>query len=89
MAEIYECRPGNMPEDIIPDFDESIPFIIGSTEEEAARELSFKHRLYGWRKPRNKCYSWCGEHPRFWREMTEAEKSSFRKFMSNIRKHLR
>lgn len=75
---IYECKPGNMPEDVFPDFVESIPFIIGNTKEEISEELD-KVKYHGFRK--NK--TWCGKHPRYWREMTLFEKRIFNRFIFN------
>ena len=84
---IFECKPGNLPEHILPDFDETYPFIIGSNVEIVNQEYNkFCCHIFSWRKLTNKGYSWCGEHPRYWREMTENEKKVYVKFMNHLKK---
>lgn len=37
---IFECKPNNLPEHILPDFDETYPFIIGSNVEIVNQEYN-------------------------------------------------
>ena len=85
---IYECIPKNFPENIIPDFDETIPFVVGDTEYEVSKENTIKSRRYAWRMKTDEGYSWCGRHPRLWRELTEKERRSYNRFVSNTRKRM-
>ena len=74
--QIYECKPGNMPEDTLSD-PESI-YVIGRTKNEIKTEINFiawPFHQAARRKLTNKGYSWCGEHPRYWRPLTERELS--------------
>lgn len=82
---IYECKPGNFPEDILEDF-ETYPFVIGSTEEELKEEVDSISQLY-FKHRKNK--TWCGAHPRFWREMTDNELKMYRRFISYIQRNFK
>ena len=85
---IYECKPNNLPEHILPDFDITYPFIIGRDIEDINHEhvIKFCCHMFAYRKLTNKGYSWCGEHPRYWREMTEKEKRAYVRILSDIKK---
>lgn len=76
--EIFECKPGNLPEDILEE-DFFQPLIIGDTSEEIDLEFDFTKRStthIGWRK--NK--TWCGRHPRYWREPNDTERNQLNKW---------
>lgn len=79
---IYECKPGNLPEDMFEDVDYKV-FLIGDTPEELEKE--HKTIMTGtWVKRRNK--TWCGHHPRYWRDATLFERRIYNRFMSNLKK---
>lgn len=70
--QIYECKPNNLPEDLLEE-DFFQPLIIGETSKEINAELDLPKidgQHIGWRKNR----TWCGQHPRYWREPTESER---------------
>lgn len=91
--QIYECKLGNLPEDIITNFEDRMCFVIGDNKEAIVQNVTFfpiqQHRI-AYRKQTGKRdqYSWCGEHPRFWRELTETEKSDYQKWCKNVFKNL-
>ena len=66
---VYECRPGNMPEDLNENLDK--PFVIGDTLDEVSKEYT---KVDCHRFCIRKNHTWCGEHPRFWRPMTLNER---------------
>ena len=83
---IFECKPNNLPEDILDDF-ESYPLIIGNTIEQVEQEqrYPFKTHVFTYRRKNGKGYcSWCGEHPRYWREMSDIEKKDYVKWLNKL-----
>lgn len=86
--EIMECVPGSLPEDLIENF-EDYPYIIGDSVESILNETDiqpFYSHWLGYRKLTNKGVTWCGQHPRYWRELTEQEKSDYHKCKSQRHK---
>lgn len=82
----HECKPGNMPEDILPDSYECIDkcgriyynYIIISDYPISIYDV--KPWEFGCRVQRkNKTrFTWCGSHPRYWRLSSLAEYKKIR-----------
>lgn len=81
--EIYECRPGNMPEDIMLHkftiVKRGLVFLARISD---SYERIQKMCKPGFLEPHSKALryvksptkrSWCGEHPRYWRELEPCE----------------
>lgn len=80
---IYECKPGNMPEDIIPHKFMILKRGLGmflriSDSYEGIKKLCKPGFLESHTKALRYVKSldkrsWCGEHPRYWRELEPCE----------------
>lgn len=81
--EIFECKCGTLPEDLIENFDDFHYFIVGKSISDVESELettNFQIRI-GYRI--NKKW-YCEEYPQYWREMTIEEKRKFIKYLNKI-----
>lgn len=81
---IYECRPNNLPENLLEE-DFFQPLIIGDTSDEINIEFDFSGIVNGCRIGWRKNKTWCGKHPRYWREPTDSEKRQLRKWKNKLK----
>lgn len=81
---IHKCKRKNMPEDFNEDL--NVPFIIGDTLEELHYEyvlMPFESHRFCFRRDK----TWCGQHPTYWRKMTQNEALAWTKFYINTVKN--